>query len=75
MVNSYVYEYPLNGPDVNSHVLGFINSVILTIFELVDKLIDLHIYALHPIISNIICYYTPIDDINEYKSSDNDEKN
>lgn len=71
IIACYVYEYPPNKEDRNTYILGFINSIILTIVQFADKLIDLNVYAIHPIINQIIGYYTPIDEINQYHASEN----
>lgn len=72
IVDSYVYEHPLtNDP---SYVLGFINSVILAILIFAEKLIELNIYAIHPIVVQLIEYYTPLDEINQYDPSENHGK-
>lgn len=71
IVTSYTYEYPLHVQDKDIYVLGFINSIILTIISFAEKLIDLHVYAIHPIVNSVIEYYTPINDINLYDPADN----
>jgi len=71
IVSSYVYEYPNNTDDNHIHVLAFINSIILSILNFTEKIIQLNIYAVHPIVTHIIEYYTPLDFINQYKPSEN----
>ena len=71
IVESYVYEHPIN-PSEDSYLLGLINSVILAILDFADKLLNLNIYAVHPIVTNIIGYYTPLDEIYQYDPLDND---
>lgn len=72
IVDLYVCEHPLYND--SNYVLGFINSVILLIIDFSEKLINLNIYAIHPIIVEIIEYYTPLDEINSYRSSENNGK-
>ena len=75
LVSIYVYEYPLElHQQKNYYVMGFINSVILAILDFANKLMDLNVYAIHPIITNIIEYYTPLDEITHYDPSDNDDR-
>lgn len=77
IVTAYVYEYPIfSNEEINlGYVKGFINSIILTILDLAEKLISLNIYAIHAIIYDIVNYYIPLDEINMYNESDNDGKN
>ena len=72
IVSAYVYEHPIEND--TSYILGFINSIILLILDFAEKLIDLNVYAVHPIVQQIIEYYTPLDEINTYRSSDNTNK-
>lgn len=67
IVTLYVYEYPYDIQEKNCYNLAFVNSIILEILNFAEKLIDLHVYAIHPIINNIIEYYTPLDEINQYE--------
>lgn len=66
IVTSYVYEYPIDTKEKNMYILGFINSIILSIMDLSEKLIELNVYAIHPIVDEIIRYYTPLDIMNQY---------
>ena len=70
IISMYVYEYPFDMQDKNLYDLAFINSILLEILNVSEKLIDLHIYTIHPIVNNVIEYYTPIDVINQYDPSD-----
>lgn len=72
IVESYVYEHPLNYEP--NYMAGFINSVLLAIIDFSEKMVDLNIYAIHPIITQFVEYYTPLDEINSYKSYENDGK-
>jgi hypothetical protein len=76
IVTDYVYTYPLNGSPkyCSTYIKGFINSIILIILELVDKLIDLQIYAIHGVVADLINYYVPLDIINSYDVDDHDGK-
>lgn len=74
IVSSYVYEYPLIIDGKNIYVMGFINSIIMAILDFAEKLINLNVYAIHPIINDIIEYYTPLDVINQYDPSENNNK-
>ena len=67
IITAYVYEYPIDTSEESAHVSAFINSIVLEILNFSEKLIDLHIYAIHQIINEIIDYYTPLDTINTYK--------
>jgi len=73
IVDAYVYEYT-DEIDHNYYVLGFINSIILAILDFAEKLIEMKVYAIHPFIKDIIEYYTPLDEINQYDPSENDGK-
>lgn len=68
IVESFVFENPIQHIEMkdNIYVMGFINSVILAIFDFIDKLLDLNIYAVHTIVIDIIDYYLPLDDIYTY---------
>lgn len=72
IVSSYTYEYPIKSQDKDIYILGFMNSIILTILSFAEKMIELHVYAIHPIVNSVIEYYTPLDEINLYDPSDND---
>ncbi len=65
ITDAYVYEYPQDMIVVSDsdYIKGFINSIILTIMDFAEKMIDLNIYAVHTIIIDIINYYVPLDDI------------
>jgi len=70
-VMAYVYEFPLDVSSKRIYVLAFVNSVILSIIDFVEKLLDLHVYAIHPIVNQIIDIYLPLDEINQHKSAKN----
>ena len=72
IVDAYVYEHPLVYDP--HYVMGFINSVLLAILDFVEKLIELNIYAIHPILIQVIEYYTPLDEINSYLPVENNGK-
>jgi hypothetical protein len=74
IIVSYVFEYPYNTNEQKLYVKAFLNCVILAIIDFSEKLIDLHVYAIHPIIEEIIGYYTPLDEINHYNLKENDNK-
>lgn len=75
IISSYVYEYPINDIEMEDiYILGFINSIILAILEFADKLLDLKIYAVHQIITDIIEYHTPLDEINRYDPKEHGNK-
>ena len=71
IITSYTYECPIKSQDKDVYVLGFINSIILTILSFAEKMIKLHVYAIHPIVNSVIEYYTPLDEINLYDPADN----
>lgn len=66
IVSCYVYEYPNNETDENKSLYetAFINAVIIASLEFANKLLDLNVYAIHPIINQIIIFYLPLDDFN-----------
>lgn len=68
IINSYVYEYPISNVQM-SYQKNLINNVIKEILSTAKKLIKLHIYAIHPIIYDIIDYFLPLDDINQFESN------
>lgn len=66
IIDSYVYEFPLNPDEKEAYIKGFINSIIMTIVDYTDALVNLGIYAVHPIFRDIIEHYLPLDEINTY---------
>ena len=76
IVESYVFENPIQPIETkdNIYVLGFINSVILAIFDFIDKLLDLNIFAVHTIVTDLIDYYLPLDDIYTYNPDTYDHR-
>ena len=74
IVGDYVYDFPFDKSSVKTYKKGFINSVIIAIWDFSEKLIDLNIYAVHPIIANIIEFYIPLDDIFRYSRRENKGK-
>ncbi|XWV24820.1 hypothetical protein QJ856_gp0963 [Tupanvirus deep ocean] len=71
IVMSYVYEFPYNTQEKEIYVKAFINTVILVVLDFAEKLIELNVYAVHPIVKDIIGYYTPLDEINQYDPLEN----
>lgn len=71
IIASYTYEFPIDSTEQYTYTLGFINSIILSILIFAEKMIELHVYAVHPIINGVIEYYTPLDEISEYSPSEN----
>ncbi|BCS83287.1 hypothetical protein QLL95_gp0836 [Cotonvirus japonicus] len=69
---SYVCEKPFDNAETDTYVKGFVNSIMLEILDFAEKLIDLNIYAVHIIITEIIDYCIPLDDINAFDPNDND---
>lgn len=67
LVDAYVCEYPIDNQYDDHYIKGFINGILLAIYDFADKLIDLNIYAIHSIIVDIIDYYVPLDTINTSK--------
>lgn len=65
ILKSYVYEYPsdINIEDKNLYILGFINSVIISILNFAEKLIDLNVYAVHAIIVQLTENDIPLEEI------------
>ena len=74
IVTSYVYEYPYDMPDKERYNSALVNTIILEILNFSEKLIDLHVYTIHSIVNNIIEYYTPLDEINQYNPKDYDKR-
>lgn len=76
IINSYVYEYPLSHPEISAetYVLGFLNSVFLEILDFIDALLDLNIYSIHPIISELIDFYIPLEYIITYDPKENNNR-
>ena len=83
IISSYVYEKPIsnenngsnesdNDPHVNPYTKGLINSILLEIIEFANKLIKLHIYAIHAIVNKITNNYLLFDDLNTYDLDAND---
>lgn len=66
IVDSYVYECPLDDGGAEIFALSFVNSIMMEILDFVEKLIGLRVYAVHPIILGIIDYYLPLDEINQF---------
>ena len=75
VIDTYVHEYPLEMDETYylNYTKGFINSIILLVMDFAEKLIDLNIYAIHPVINNVIEYYVPLDLI--YTHEDKKRKN
>lgn len=71
IVNSYVYEQPIDHIERSTYVSGFMNMILLAIIDFAEQLINLNIYAVHPIIENIINYYVPMDEINSHDITEN----
>ena len=73
ILQSYIYEFPLKGMD-QTYVSGFINGIIMEIIDLTEKLLNLNIYAIHPLVNNIIDVYVPLDYINSYNPKEHGNK-
>jgi len=63
IVTKYVYLCPLDFKVKREYVKLLLNETIMAILDLSEKLIDLKIYGIHSLITNLISY-TPIDEIN-----------
>lgn len=74
IIFSYVYEHPSDPKEKNVYSRGLINSVMVAILNFTEKLIDLNVYAVHPIIVNVTDYYLPLDRINEHQSNKNRDR-
>jgi hypothetical protein len=79
IVDAYVYQHPVDSIDEDNlnnekqtYVKDFICTVILAIVDFADKLIDLHIYKIHPIVLDVIDYYLPLDELNHYDLEEHD---
>jgi len=71
LLESYVYEQPLEYEQRPLYTLAFLNGIVMTIMDYAEKLIDLNVYAIHAIISQLIEYYIPLDEINGHDPSKN----
>lgn len=65
IVDAYVYYHPLVTD--NAYTIAFVNKIMIAILDVASELINLHIYGIHPLITEIIDYYLPLDDINLYE--------
>lgn len=74
LVNTYVYGHSSKETTRELYLKALLNCTSLSIFEVADKLIDQHIHAVHPLINDIIEYYTPIDDLLTYNPADHGGK-
>lgn len=74
IVSSYVYEYPYESGDKELYTKAFINCIIMFIIDFADKLINHNVYAIHPIVYEVIGYYVPLDEINTYDPSEHNYK-
>lgn len=74
LIVSYVYEYPIfsDPAEKKIYTLAFMNSVIMEILNFAEKLVELNVYAIHPFVTNIIDFYTPIDQIGQHHAHEND---
>lgn len=72
IIESFVYEHPHEQDNIKIYFRAFINNVIIEIMSFTEKLLDLNVYAVHPIVSSIINYYTPLDYLYMYRKSSND---
>lgn len=75
IIDMYVYEYPLDEASSENYVKSFINTILTTIFDYAEKLIDINIYAIHPIFIGISNDFLPLDEINSFDPSENSNKN
>ncbi|MEM0354033.1 MAG: hypothetical protein QXW79_00490 [Thermoplasmata archaeon] len=68
VLEHYVYKYPLNKSKECQikHTFKFLNNIIFLMLNLVEKLVNLKIYAIFPIIHGIDDYYIPLDEIKLY---------
>lgn len=71
IIQSYVFECPLNYNETRYYVKGFINSLIMAIVNFSEKLIDLNTYAIHSIVVDIIGFHISLDEINKPPSKTN----
>ncbi|ANB50708.1 hypothetical protein [Powai lake megavirus] len=63
MLSHFISERPMDQDLQKNYVLNFIGSVLISIFDFCEKIIELNIYAFHPIVLNIIESTLPLDDI------------
>ncbi len=70
IVSSYVFEFPYVTDDKEFYTIAFINCIIMLIVDFAEKLINLNVYAIHPLVQEIIGNYVPLDDINLYDPAD-----
>ncbi|AZL89256.1 hypothetical protein QKC54_gp0577 [Megavirus baoshan] len=63
MLSHFISERPTDQDLQTNYVINFIGSVIISICDFCEKIIELNIYAFHPIVLNIIESTLPLDDI------------
>lgn len=73
IIESYVYKYPISNENFSpkNYVHKFLNTLLLSILDFCERLLCLNIYTLHPIVLEIINYYTPLDEINTFDPAEN----
>ncbi|AGF85205.1 hypothetical protein QJ854_gp577 [Moumouvirus goulette] len=74
ILSKYICEYPFDENLQSIHTKTFINNILLIIYCCCEKLLDLNIYACHPIILAIIEPTLPLDDIYLYEPENNKNK-
>ncbi|AUV58546.1 hypothetical protein [Bandra megavirus] len=63
ILSHFISERPMDQNLQKKYVINFINSVLISICDFCEKIIELNIYAFHPIVLNIIESTLPLDDI------------
>ncbi len=63
ILSHFISERPMDQNLQKNYVINFINSVLISICDFCEKIIELNIYAFHPIVLNIIESTLPLDDI------------
>jgi len=64
LVDVYVREFPITKQSIDDHKNNFLHNVFDMILNFIDKLVDLNIYAIHPIIDNVTSFHMPFDVMN-----------
>lgn len=61
IVESYVCYYPSEDCEIKIYVKVFVNTIITAILDFAEKLIELNIYAIRPIMNDVVDEYVVFD--------------
>nr|AEX62650.1 hypothetical protein mv_R445 [Moumouvirus Monve] len=73
-ISRYISEYPFDEKLQPIHTKSYLNDILLSIYNCCEELLNLNIYACHPIILGIIESTLPLDDIYLYEPENNKNK-